>query len=192
MALTTLKAHDHTFEIISRAGLRGGAGETVDVPWLVPNRHGVHDKLSVDVALCCIDVIYLTTGSAMSDADTTLQDLRERIAVFVHERDWEQFHTPKDLASAISIEAAELMELFLWRSAAEVEAVAAGPETGQKVQDELADVLILCLSLANRLEIDVADAVARKIESNRAKYPADKVRGRAEKYTYYREDRPDA
>ncbi len=123
----------------------------------------------------------------MPDADTTLQDLRERVAAFVHERDWEQFHTPKDLASAI--EAAELMELFLWRNAAEVEAVAAGPESRQKVQDELADVLILCLSLANRLEIDIAHAVLRKVELNRAKYPADVVRGSAEKYTYYRAKR---
>jgi len=125
----------------------------------------------------------------MLDADTTLQDLRERVAAFVHERDWEQFHTPKDLASASAIEAAELMELFLWRSVAEVEAVAAGPESRQKVQDELADVLILCLSLANRLEIDIADAVLRKIDSNRAKYPADVARGSAAKYTYYRAER---
>lgn len=128
----------------------------------------------------------------MSDADTTLQDLRERVAAFVRERDWEQFHTPKDLASAIAIEAAELMELFLWRSVSEVEAVAVGPESRHKVQDELADVLILCLSLANRLEIDTADAVVRKLETNRAKYPADVVRGSAEKYTYYRAERADS
>ena len=128
----------------------------------------------------------------MPDADTTLQDLRERVAAFVHERDWEQFHTPKDLASAIAIEAAKLMELFLWRSVSEVEAVATGSESRHKVQDELADVLILCLSLANRLEIDTADAVLRKIDSNRAKYPPDVVRGSAEKYTYYRAECADS
>ncbi len=127
----------------------------------------------------------------MPDSDTTLKDLRDRVAVFVRERDWEQFHTPKDLASAIAIEAAELMELFLWRSAAEVENIAAGPKTRQTVHDELADILILCLSLANRLGVDVADIVLRKMEANRVKYPADVVRGSAEKYTHYLSERAD-
>ncbi len=122
----------------------------------------------------------------MSDAETTMLTLRQRIARFVAERDWEQFHTPKDLAAAISIEAAELQELFLWKSPSEVEAMAGQPEARRRVCEELADVLILCLNLANRLEIDVAEAVLSKVEANAAKYPADVVRGRADKYDSYR------
>lgn len=122
----------------------------------------------------------------MSDAETTILTLRQRIARFVAERDWAQFHTPKDLAAAISIEAAELQELFLWKSPAEVEAMTGQPEARRRVCEELADVLILCLNLANRLEIDVAEAVTAKVEANAAKYPADVVRGRADKYDSYR------
>lgn len=136
-------------------------------------------------------LVYAASRWAMSDTTTTLNDLRERVAAFVHERDWEQFHTPKDLASAIAIEAAELMELFLWKTVGEVEDIAATPATRQKVQDELADVLILCLSLANRMGIDASEAILRKMDSNRAKYPADIVRGSAEKYTHYLSERKD-
>lgn len=119
------------------------------------------------------------------DDGTTLAELRAIVGAFVHERDWEQFHNPKDLASAIAIEAAELMELFLWRDASEViERVRQGP-VRQQVEDELADVFILCLSLANRLEIDVAHAIRDKVRRNAEKYPARLSRGRAHKYTEY-------
>ena len=101
--------------------------------------------------------------------------LKERLAAFNAERDWAQFHTPKDLAAALSVEAAELLELFLWsKPDAEVDLV--------RVREELADVVITALNFANRLEIDVADAVEAKIALNAERYPVDRCRGRADKY----------
>lgn len=121
----------------------------------------------------------------MSDADTTVLALRRRIGAFVRDRDWEGFHNPKDLATAIAIEAAELMELFLWKGSDEVDEATGHHEGRDRVEEELADIMILCLSLANRLEVDVADAVAAKVASNEAKYPVELVRGKAHKYTHY-------
>lgn len=121
----------------------------------------------------------------MSDADTTVLALRRRIGGFVRDRDWERFHNPKDLATAIAIEAAELMELFLWKGPVEVDEAIGQREGRDRIEEELADIMILCLSLANRLEVDVADAVAAKVASNEAKYPAELVRGKAHKYTHY-------
>ena len=124
----------------------------------------------------------------MSDADTTILALRDRIGAFVRVREWEAFHNPKDLANAIAIEAAELMELFLWKGPHEVDEEARRPDSRRRIEEELADIVILCLSLANRLEIDVTDAIAGKVASNEAKYPADMVRGKAHKYTHYEGD----
>ena len=121
----------------------------------------------------------------MPDADTTMLSLRQRIDAFVAERDWAQFHNAKDLAAAIAIEAAELMELFLWKTPGEVEDASQQPATRQRIEEELADVLILCLSLANRLEIDLSAAVLSKVAANGAKYPVARARGRADKYTRY-------
>jgi NTP pyrophosphatase (non-canonical NTP hydrolase) len=114
----------------------------------------------------------------MSDADSTVLALRQRIEQFVRARKWERHHRPKELANAIAIEAAELMELFLWKEQREVNETMQRPETRRRVEEELADVVIYCLSLANRLEVDVADAVLAKIKVNEAKYPAEKVRGK--------------
>lgn len=121
----------------------------------------------------------------MPDADTTILSLRQRIDAFVTERDWAQFHNAKDLAAAIAIEAAELMELLLWKMPCEVEDASRQPATRQRIEEELADVLILCLSLANRLEIDLSAAILSKVAANGAKYPAERARGRADKYTSY-------
>jgi NTP pyrophosphatase (non-canonical NTP hydrolase) len=114
----------------------------------------------------------------MADRQATVASLRDQVANFVQERDWEQFHTPKDLAAAITIEAAELLEIFLWKQEAEAVDL-------QHVREELADVLILCMSLANRIDIDVSEAVLHKLESNAKKYPAETIRGKAHKYTHY-------
>jgi dCTP diphosphatase len=124
----------------------------------------------------------------MSDADTTLLTLRQRIEEFVRAREWEKHHRPKDLASAIAIEAAELMELFLWKDPPEVDETVRGPGSRRKIEDELADIVIFCLSLANRLEIDVADTVMSKIEANEQKYPADAVRGKLLDYAHRADD----
>jgi NTP pyrophosphatase (non-canonical NTP hydrolase) len=127
----------------------------------------------------------------MNDAETTLLHLRECVGAFVRERDWEQFHNAKDLAAAIAIEGAELLELFLWQTPSEVEEGAGRAEMRRRIAEEMADVVILCLSLANRLDMDVADAVGTKIEANAAKYPAHLARGKADKYTHYARDPAD-
>ena len=121
----------------------------------------------------------------MRDTDTTILNLRECVETFVQQRDWEQFHNAKDLASANAIEAAELMELFLWKGPAEIEAVTQDVNCKHGMVDELSDVVILCLSMANRLEVDIASALTDKVKANEAKYPVGLVRGKADKYTSY-------
>jgi len=107
----------------------------------------------------------------VSDAETTLQDLRARVQQFNDERDWHQFHTPKNVAASIVIEAAELLEHFQWTD---------GPaaEQSPQIAEELADVFIYCLVLADALEIDLSQAVRQKLARNNARYPAEEYRGR--------------
>ncbi|UYN84441.1 MAG: nucleotide pyrophosphohydrolase [Microcella sp.] len=97
---------------------------------------------------------------------------RDALRAFVAERDWGQFHTPENLAKSISIEAAELLELFQWNSEADY----------QRLRDELADVLTYCVLLADKIDADPQQLVLDKLEQTRAKYPAEKSRGRSEKY----------
>lgn len=91
---------------------------------------------------------------------------------FVTERNWEQFHTPENLAKSITIEAAELLELFQW----------AKPSNIDEVKDELADVLTYCILLADKYDLDIEKIVLEKLEKSKAKYPVDKSFGRSEKY----------
>ena len=114
----------------------------------------------------------------MNDADTTIETLRQAMRRFVAEREWEKFHTPKNLAMSLAIEAAELMEHFQWLEPAESHAVAGSPKTVAEVADELADVMCYALSLANVLQLDVSNAVMGKLAKNALKYPADRFRGR--------------
>ncbi|REJ69635.1 MAG: nucleotide pyrophosphohydrolase [Planctomycetota bacterium] len=123
----------------------------------------------------------------MSDATTNLGELRDAVAAFVAERDWEQFHAPKNLAMALAIEAAELMEHFQWISAEKSRTLRGDREQLVPVGEEMADVLCYLLALANELEIDLAAAFADKMRKNVAKYPAEQYRGR-----YGPEDRGDA
>jgi NTP pyrophosphatase (non-canonical NTP hydrolase) len=115
---------------------------------------------------------------AMSDQTTTLADLRRLLAEFIARRDWNQFHSPKNLSMALAIEAAELMEHFQWLTIDESRDVAAQPEKLAAVGEELADVLCYALALANELQLDVSDIVRRKMIKNAEKYPADQFRGR--------------
>ncbi len=121
----------------------------------------------------------------MSDEKTTLHDLKERTAAFVRERDWEQFHSPKNLSMSISIEAAELMEHFQWLTVEESKNLSA--EALGEIGEELADIVLYSLSLANTLGLDLSETVLAKMEKNIRKYPTEKVRGKAHKYTYYQE-----
>ena len=114
----------------------------------------------------------------MSDSTTTLADLRDVVRRFVEERDWRQFHSPKNLSMSLAIEAAELMEHFQWIDVAESRAVRDQPQKLALVQEELADVLCYALALANELEMDVSAAVRDKMVKNAVKYPADRSRGR--------------
>jgi dCTP diphosphatase len=114
----------------------------------------------------------------MSDEKTTLADLKAAMQAFVDERDWSQFHNPKNLSMALAIEAAELMEHFQWLTPESAAAVRESPEQMQQVREELADVLCFALSFANALQIDIATAVREKMVKNAAKYPAEKFRGR--------------
>jgi dCTP diphosphatase len=112
-----------------------------------------------------------------SEPTSTLAELRARIREFVHERDWEQFHSPKSLSMSIAIEAAELMECFQW----EVDSAMPAPNSPHRgeVVDELADVLIYCLAMANTLAIeDLGAAVLDKLARTELKYPAAEFRGR--------------
>jgi len=107
----------------------------------------------------------------MTDTETTLADLRTEVHRFNDARDWHQFHTPKNLAASIAIEAAELLEQFQWSDAP-------SPDQLAQLVEELADVVIYCLTLANALEVDLSQAVRHKLARNDAKYPADEYRGR--------------
>ncbi|MBS0202469.1 MAG: nucleotide pyrophosphohydrolase [Planctomycetes bacterium] len=117
----------------------------------------------------------------MSDATTTIADLRNLVQQFVSERNWEQFHTPKNLAMSISIEAAELMELFQWTDSSESARRTAVEPHRTRLAEELADVLCYALSLANATGLDVSDAIQAKLVKNRQKYPADEFRDRFER-----------
>ncbi len=114
----------------------------------------------------------------MSDASTSIEDLKRTVARFVQERDWEQFHSPKNIAISIAIEAAELMEVFQWAPEGESLELSQKTEVRAKIDEELADVLIYCLSLANRTGIDVSQVVQRKLARNAVKYPVEQFRGR--------------
>ncbi|MDZ4655049.1 MAG: nucleotide pyrophosphohydrolase [Coriobacteriia bacterium] len=110
-----------------------------------------------------------------------LNELTQRIVEFRDERDWRQFHSPRNLAASISIEAAELLEVFQWSSD---ETVAEDVEKRRgEIEEELADVLIYALLLAHDTGIDPVAAIERKIAANDAKYPAEKARGSRAKYT---------
>ena len=109
----------------------------------------------------------------------TLDDFRKRLREFARERDWEQFHSPKNLSMALIVEAAELVEHFQWLT--ESQSARLDPETFQAVEQEIADVFIYLVRLSDLLGIDLLDAAARKIALNEKKYPADEVRGKADK-----------
>ena len=112
-----------------------------------------------------------------SDLDSLTQRLRE----FADARDWEQFHSPKNLTMALSVEVAEIVEHFQWLT--EEQSNKLPEQTLDKVETELADTLLYLVRLADKLDIDLLDSARRKIEINEQKYPVEKARGNARKYT---------
>lgn len=119
----------------------------------------------------------------MTDAKTTVTELRGRVLAFVQERDWEQFHSPKNLSMALAAESGELMEHFLWAESKASLEVARDPKKRPKIEDEIADVVIYALEFANICGIDLAAAIEAKLAKNAVKYPVEKSRGRSDKYT---------
>jgi len=113
----------------------------------------------------------------MPDASTTVAELREIVRRFVDERDWRQFHSPKNLSMSLAIEAAELMEHFQWIDAAESRSVGDDMAKLSAVREELADCCCYLLALANELNLDLSAAVRDKMVKNAAKYPAELSRG---------------
>jgi len=112
-----------------------------------------------------------------------LEALKQRLREFVAERDWEQFHSPKNLSMALSVEAAELLEHFQWLT--EEQSLQLPADKHQEVAYELADIFVYLMRIADKLDIDLLKTVDEKLQLNAQKYPADKVRGSAKKYTEY-------
>lgn len=113
----------------------------------------------------------------------SLQQLTQRVRDFVQARDWEQFHTPKNLAMAMTVEAAELLEIFQWETPEQSQQM--DDEKRQQVSHELADTLVYLIRLADVLGVDLIQAAHDKIDLNAKKYPVDKARGSNAKYTEY-------
>jgi len=104
-----------------------------------------------------------------------ITDIVDTILKFRNERDWEQFHNPKDLALAINVEAGELLELFLWKNADEADK--------EKVKEEIADILIFSFLISDKYRFNIKEIILEKIEKNEKNYPIEKVRGSSKKYT---------
>lgn len=117
------------------------------------------------------------------DEDTTVAELKEAVKKFRDERDWERYHTPKDLAVSISIEAAELLELFQWKDRQEIQGMLEDPKYKARIKGELADVMNYCLALSNTLDMDMSEALLEKVRDNSEKYPVEKTKGNYKKYT---------
>ena len=118
-----------------------------------------------------------------SDETTRIIELKKKIQKFVDDRDWTKYHNPKDLAISIAIEASELMELFQWVREDELKKILDDPSKLTRLEEELADIMIYCLSLANVINMDVTQAVTKKVSKNEEKYPVERIRGSYKKYT---------
>ena len=113
----------------------------------------------------------------MTDNKTTITDLKKLVDSFVDERDWKKFHSPKNLAMALSIEVSELMELFQWLDLEQAKKVMKSGEIREKALDEIADIIIYVLAFCNTNKIDISEALINKMKKNEKKYPADEFNG---------------
>ncbi|MBI4249237.1 MAG: nucleotide pyrophosphohydrolase [Elusimicrobia bacterium] len=124
-----------------------------------------------------------------NDQTTTLAKLKKTVGRFITERQWDQFHSPKNLSMSIAIEAAELMEKFQWVPEKESRSLYAGGRERTELEHEVADIAIFLLSISNALRIDLTRAVKAKLRHNAEKYPVDLVKGKYHKYTYYQKNK---
>lgn len=121
----------------------------------------------------------------LMDATTTINDLKKKISEFCHERDWDQYHSAKDLAIGIITESSELLEHFRFKSDKEIEEMFKVPEKRQNISEELADVFYFILRFAERHNIDLASELQKKMQKNAEKYPIQKSKGSNKKYTEF-------
>tara|TARA_Y100000591_G_scaffold294416_1_gene282994 strand:- start:558 stop:905 length:348 start_codon:yes stop_codon:yes gene_type:complete len=113
----------------------------------------------------------------MNDINTTITELKKIVEDFIDERDWSQFHNPKNLSMALAIEAGELMDIFKWNSTQECDDMMSEKNTKQDATDELADIMIYALAFSNRNNINISSAIEEKMIKNRKKYPTEKFKG---------------
>jgi len=111
-----------------------------------------------------------------------LKELQKKVIEFRDARDWAQYHNPKDLAISLSLEAAELLEIFQWKDPQEVEACKSDPESRRRVKEELGDILIYALNMCHAFGFDPSEVILEKLELNEKKYPVEKAKGSAKKY----------
>lgn len=154
----------------------------------MPHVMGAIDRSSVTAVLSLDEVS--SRGDHKSASRPSLDELRSLVHRFNAARDWKQFHSPKNLAMALSIESAELAEPFRWDTDEQSWRRAESVDGRAHLSNEMADVLMLLLSLSDYLQIDLDEAVTAKLARNEQRYPADKARGRAEKYTAYEDREP--
>jgi mutator protein MutT len=152
-----------------------------DFRWIQAEDLGAYDFAAADLPV--IEAIRgnrpsAPSGGERSDAGTSVSELKGEVARFVAERDWAEFHSPKNLSMSITIEAAELMEHFQWLTVEESRRLPADPVAFDAIGQEVADVAMYVLSLCNSLQLDLSDAIIRKLKLNRKKYPVDKYRGK--------------
>ncbi len=112
-----------------------------------------------------------------------IEELQKKVIEFRDARDWAQYHNPKDLAISLMLEAAEVLEIFQWKDAGKVEAIRSDPESRKRIKEELGDVLIYALNMCHGFSFDPSEVVLEKLVINEKKYPVEKARGNARKYT---------
>jgi NTP pyrophosphatase (non-canonical NTP hydrolase) len=167
------------FELVAKSA-EGGANRKPCAPKFIQRRRKCRQgicRVSRFAQQMTNDERQMTTTN---DHNTTLAELRELVRQFVAARDWQQFHTPKNLSMSLAIEAAELMEHFQWLTPEQSRAIAGKPDRLAQVGEELADVVCYALALANELDLDVASTLRDKMVKNEHKYPADEFRGKFE------------
>ena len=119
------------------------------------------------------------------DEERKIHELKELIKKFCEERDWDQFHNAKDLAIALSIEASELLEIFRWKSQEEVKNLFKNEKKKEDIEDEMADILYFLIRMAQMYDLDLSEALDRKMEKNEKKYPVEKAKGSSKKYNEF-------
>lgn len=121
----------------------------------------------------------------MDDLGARVADLKQMVREFSEERDWDQFHDAKDLAIGIVTEASELLEMFRFKTEAEIDALLNQQSSAKKVRDELADVFYFAIRLAQRYDIDISSSLEAKIKDNARRYPVERAKGSNKKYTEF-------